>query len=282
MPVQPTPALLDIDRISPQLRDCGIGHPLYYAPSLPSTMDRAAELAAAGAPSGAVIVVEEQTAGRGRRGRAWHAPPATALLVSVVLRPPQLQLPASHLPMLAGVALVDAVTELAPELKNELTLKWPNDLVLGLDPAANKVGGVLVESRLLPDGTVASAVIGVGVNANQRRSDLPPVPAAFPAPTSLALRLGRAVDRSRLLVLLCRRMAAYLAAPSAESVRLAWRRRLSTVGQTVTLYPQGVEAVPLLIGHALAVDDNGSLIVEDRHGVRHTFAAGDVSMRVAP
>ena len=281
MSSQPTPARLDIDRITAQLRDCAVGHPLVYAPALPSTMDRAAELIAAGAPPGAIVVAEEQTAGRGRRGRVWHAPPATALLVSVILRPPQFQLPASHVPMLAGVALIEAIAELTPELANELTLKWPNDVVLGYDPAtANKVGGILVESRLRADGTVAAAVVGMGVNANQRRADLPPVPAPFPAPTSLALRLGRPVDRSRLLVLLCRRLAAWLTTPSAETVRLAWRRHLSTVGQTVTLYPQGVEAAPLLTGQAVAVDDNGSLIVEDRDGVRHAFDAGDVSVRV--
>jgi BirA family biotin operon repressor/biotin-[acetyl-CoA-carboxylase] ligase len=275
------PAPLDIASITAQLHACRVGLPLHYAARLPSTMDRAAELASAGAANGAAVVAEEQTAGRGRRGRAWHAPAFTSLLISFVLRPPQLQLPPTHVPMLAGLALIEAVAGLAPALEEELSLKWPNDLALGQDPAAaRKVAGILVESRLTPAGTIDFAIVGIGVNANQRDDELPPVPAPFPPPTSLAVRLGYPVDRGRLLVLLCRRLEAWLAAPSAEQVRLAWRRRLSTLGQTVTLYPQGVEAAPLLTGRALNVDEHGSLVVEDRDGATHVFNAGDVSLRV--
>ena len=280
MPVPPTPAHLDIDRIDADLAHCRVGHPLDYTPSLSSTMDRAAALIAAGAPTGAIVLTEEQTAGRGRRGRTWHAPFATALQVSIVLRPPQLQVPASHLPMLAGVALVEAVTELAPELARELSLKWPNDLMLGTDPAtANKTGGILVESHLRPDGTVAAAVIGLGINANQCREDLPPVPAPFPAPDQPCAASGsprgpQPPARAALSA------DGGLARRPRRGIRLAWRRHLSTLGQTVTLYPQGVEAAPLLTGRALAVDDHGRLIVADRDGEQHVFDAGDVSVRI--
>lgn len=280
MPNQLPHAPLNAAAITAQLRDCRIGQPLHYAVELPSTQDRARELVVQGAPTGTTVVAEQQSAGRGRRGRAWHAPVATALLVSIVLRPPQLQLPATHVPMLAGVALAEAVTDLAPALTAAVSLKWPNDLVVGPDPAAaNKLAGVLVESRLTPVGTLDFAILGIGVNANQSAAELPPVPTPFPPPTSLALCLGRPVDRGRLLVLLCRRLAAWLDAP-AEQVRLAWRRRLSTLGQTVALYPQGVESPPLLTGRALTVDAHGSLVVEDRDGARHVFSAGDVSLRV--
>ncbi len=281
MPNQPPHTPLDVAAITAQLLDCRIGQPLHYATALASTQDRARELAAHGAATGTAVVAEEQIAGRGRRGRVWHAPTATALLVSIVLRPPQLQLPTTHVSMLAGVALAEAVTDLAPELAAAVSLKWPNDLVIGPDPAAaNKLAGILVESRLTPAGNLDFAIVGMGVNANQNAAELPPVAAPFPPPTSLALRLDRPVDRSRLLVLLCRRLAAWLDAP-AEQVRLAWRRRLSTLGQTVALYPQGVESPPLLTGRALTVDAHGSLVVEDAGGARHVFNAGDVSLRVA-
>jgi BirA family biotin operon repressor/biotin-[acetyl-CoA-carboxylase] ligase len=282
MPAHPSHATLDVPWITAQFTGGRVGLPLHYTAQLASTMDAARELADRDAPGGTLVATEEQTAGRGRRGRVWHAPATTALLVSVVLRPPQLQLPATHVPMLAAIALIEAVAELTPAFDTVLSLKWPNDLVIGRDPAtAAKLAGILVESRLTPTGRLDFAVVGIGVNANQRDDELPPVPAPFPRPTSLALQVGRPVDRSRLLVLLCRRLDARLDAP-AEQIRLAWRRRLGTLGQSVALYPHGVESAPLLTGTAVGVDDYGSLIVADAAGRRHIFNAGDVSLRAAP
>jgi BirA family biotin operon repressor/biotin-[acetyl-CoA-carboxylase] ligase len=110
-------------------------------------------------PEGAIVVADHQTAGRGRLGRTWEAPPGKALLFSILLKPP----PERHAPelsLVAGVAVADAVersTGLAVQLK------WPNDVML----RRRKVAGVLAEAR---DGAV---ILGIGVNVNQSREELP-------------------------------------------------------------------------------------------------------------
>lgn len=142
-------------------------------------------------PEGAVAVAEEQTEGRGRLGRTWHAPPRTSVLVSVVLEPavPSQRLP--ELSLVAGEAVAAAVaaeTGLAP------TIKHPNDVLV----AGKKVAGILAESS---EGRV---VLGIGVNANQAADELPtgtPTP-----PTSLRLELGEPVDRARLLAAILREL----------------------------------------------------------------------------
>jgi BirA family biotin operon repressor/biotin-[acetyl-CoA-carboxylase] ligase len=111
-------------------------------------------------PEGAIVVADHQTAGRGRLGRSWDAPPGKALLFSVLLKPP----PGRHAPelsLVAGVAVADAIehsTGLAVQLK------WPNDVML----RRRKVAGCLAEAR---DGAV---VLGIGLNVNQSREELPP------------------------------------------------------------------------------------------------------------
>ena len=118
--------------------------PLEVVGRVPTTMARAAELAEAGVPEGATVVAEEQTAGRGRLGRAWAAPAGTALLVSVVLRPALAVGQAWLTVSLAGVALVDAVREVLAAAGSRATvgLKWPNDLLLD----GRKAAGLLAEA----------------------------------------------------------------------------------------------------------------------------------------
>jgi BirA family transcriptional regulator, biotin operon repressor / biotin---[acetyl-CoA-carboxylase] ligase len=135
-------------------------------------------------PEGAVAVAEEQTEGRGRLGRRWHAPARTSVLASVVLRP---QLAPARLPelsLVAGGAVAQAIAEVTGI---EPAIKFPNDVLI----AGRKVAGILAESS---DGRV---VLGVGVNANQTRQQLPAD--AQTEPTSLRVELGEAVDRARLL-----------------------------------------------------------------------------------
>jgi BirA family biotin operon repressor/biotin-[acetyl-CoA-carboxylase] ligase len=143
-------------------------------------------LLAADAPEGAVAVADEQTQGRGRMGRMWVAPPRTALLLSVVLRP---DVAAERLPTLTVVA-AEAVREVVATLGLDATVKAPNDVLV----AGRKVAGVLAEAS---DGRV---VLGIGLNVAQTQDELPERP-VFPA-TSLRLELGTAPSRRTLLVAL--------------------------------------------------------------------------------
>lgn len=130
-----------------------LGHPRLHLRRTDSTNTRARELAAAGAPHGTVVTAAEQSAGRGRQGRTWTAPPGRALLCSVLVRdPPRL------LPLLAGAAVAQVV---GPQAQ----VKWPNDVLI----ERRKVAGILVEGR----PQERWAVVGVGVNVALRPSDFP-------------------------------------------------------------------------------------------------------------
>ena len=152
----------------------------------------ALELGHAGEPEGAVVLAEEQTAGRGRAGRSWHSERATGIYVTLLLRPRLSPVEAPLLTLLAGLsarAAIEAQTGLSPDLK------WPNDLLLG----GRKVGGILTEMHAEP-GLVRFVIVGLGLNINQTK---------FPEElgriaTSLRVETGREQSRLELLVRLLR------------------------------------------------------------------------------
>ena len=146
----------------------------------------------AGAPEGAVVAADEQTEGRGRLGRSWHAPRGTSLLFSTSLVP---DVPAARLPelsLVAGAAVADAISA---QTGLRTTLKHPNDVLVD----GRKVAGILAESV---DGRV---VLGIGVNVSQAEGELPQE-VVTPA-TSLALE-GATVDRAELLAVILERLEA--------------------------------------------------------------------------
>jgi len=131
------------------------GHPYLYEAHCDSTQ----ELLGSDAPEGALALCDEQTHGRGRLGRSWTAPPGTAILCSLLLRPPEERV-VSELSLVAGTAVAEAI-EGAVALA--VQVKWPNDVML----SRRKVAGILAEAS---EGVV---VVGIGVNVNQERADLP-------------------------------------------------------------------------------------------------------------
>ena len=142
-------------------------------------------------PEGAVAVAEEQTEGRGRLGRSWHAPARTSVLVSVLLRPSVEPPRLPELSLVAGGAVAEAIAEVTGL---EPTIKFPNDVLIG----GRKVAGILAESA---DGRV---VLGVGVNVNQTREQLPPETGT--EPTSLRVETGAPIDRAALLAAILQRL----------------------------------------------------------------------------
>ncbi len=245
--------------------------PLETVDRLPTTMARAAELAEAGAPDGATVVAEEQTAGRGRLGRVWVAPPGTSLLVSVVLRPAlssgQVWLVAS----LAGVALVDAAREVLARSGSRATvgLKWPNDLLLD----GRKAAGMLAEAGA-GGGRPPWVVLGMGVNVRQAAADLPDELAG--QATSMALAAGRQVDRAELLGAWGERfVAGYrdLGEGVAAPLLGAYRDRLETLGRRVRA--ERLAGGPL-VGTAVDLTGTGSLVILTDNGARVEVATADV------
>ena len=142
-------------------------------------------------PEGSVAVAEEQTEGRGRLGRSWHAPAKTSVLVSVLLRPSLDQARLPELSLVAGRAVAQAIADVR---EVEPTIRFPNDVLIG----GRKVAGILAESS---EGRV---VLGIGVNVNQTAVQL--LPDARTEPTSLRLELGEAVNRGELLAAILLRL----------------------------------------------------------------------------
>jgi BirA family transcriptional regulator, biotin operon repressor / biotin---[acetyl-CoA-carboxylase] ligase len=165
---------LRADAVVPLLRG-RFGDPYVWQETCPSTQELAR-----GLPEGGVAVCEEQTAGRGRRGRGWISPRGAGLLFSLSLHP---RTPPERLPPLTLV-VAEAVAEAAWP---EAAVRWPNDVVVD----GRKLAGILAEVR---DGEV---VVGIGVNANHEAGDFPAD--ARVAPVSLRLLRGKPVDRAALL-----------------------------------------------------------------------------------
>ncbi|GAA1787336.1 biotin--[acetyl-CoA-carboxylase] ligase [Luedemannella flava] len=233
-----------------------------------------------GAPEGLVIVAEQQDAGRGRLGRTWVSPPRAGLAVSVLLRPAAPIARWGWLPLLAGVALAEAVGRVGVV---DAVLKWPNDLLVRSATASDLVGpgygkcaGLLAE--MVPGGAV---VLGIGLNVHQRVDELPP-PAELGAlpPVSLALAGALCTDRDPLLRALLRSLATWYSRwsaadgdPVASGVREAYLRGCVTLGADVRVsLPDGATVA----GRASDVDLDGRLVVVDATGDRRAVAAGDV------
>jgi BirA family transcriptional regulator, biotin operon repressor / biotin---[acetyl-CoA-carboxylase] ligase len=252
-------------------------HSQYYR-CITSTNDVAARLADAGAAEGTWVVADEQTAGRGRRGRTWASPPGAGLYLSVIFRPSSTAVrddgTTSLLTLMAGVAAaqgVRAATGLAPGLK------WPNDLVI--EPPGERSGfsrfrklaGILAEGSASA-GELQSVVIGIGINLTS---------AAYPPDvdaraTSIEGELGRPVDRAAVLVDVLAALAAWRRAlvdgrqrelldtwrtlgPSSRGRRVRWMR---TPDRAIAGITQGI-------------DDTGALLVKTDAGIERIIA-GDV------
>lgn len=229
---------------------------------LASTNTALVEEARAGAPEGLVVVAGHQTAGRGRLGRTWSAEPGTALLVSVLLRPP---LPIDEIPlvlMATGLAACDGV-EAAAGFRPQL--KWPNDLVVD----DRKLAGLLSEAA---GGGEPGVILGLGVNVSA---------GAYPADLagdaiSCEEVASAPVDRAELLVgFLTGLEARYstVLTGKREETLSAYRADSATLGRRVRV--ELTTGNPLE-GQATRLDDDGQLVVTDDAGVDHPVHVGDV------
>jgi BirA family biotin operon repressor/biotin-[acetyl-CoA-carboxylase] ligase len=226
----------------------------------PSTNADLVAEARAGTAGGLVLVAEEQTAGRGRLDRSWTSPARSGLTCSVLLRPEVDRSRWGWLPLLAGLAAAEAVGRLA---EVDVTLKWPNDLVV----RDRKLAGLLAEQV---DDAV---VLGLGLNVTLRAAELP-----VPGATSLAIEGAVCTDRDPLLRAVLRRLAERLAAwtdsggEPAAGLGADYRTRCATLGRTVRVDVPGGAVVE---GEAVDVDAAGRLVVRTATGTV-ALAAGDV------
>ena len=185
--LEQVPDILTPDMLRQRLRGSLFGKRIYHFFKTDSTNQVALELGHAGEPEGAVIIAEEQTAGRGRAGHSWHSERAAGIYATILLRPRLAPVQAPLLTMMAGLsarAAVQSATGLSVDLK------WPNDLMI----SGKKLGGILTEMHAEPS-QVRFVIVGIGINVNQQR---------FPAElagTSTSLRMETGKMQSRLEVL---------------------------------------------------------------------------------
>jgi BirA family biotin operon repressor/biotin-[acetyl-CoA-carboxylase] ligase len=233
--------------------------------SLPSTNRTAAERAASGAASGLWITAGQQTAGRGRRGRAWESPPGN-LAASLLLLDPAPDAIVATISFAAGVALHRAVLDLAgPAAAERLRLKWPNDLLLD----RLKVAGISVDGDRLASGRLA-VIVGIGVNCTSHPDDAVVHPAS-----DLAAR-GFSVDAEALFERLAWRVAEEVArwqrGGDFAATRSAWLARSLGLGEPVRVNL----AARTIDGRFDALDEEGRLILRRDDGGRERISAGDV------
>ncbi len=186
--LEKVPDIVMPDLVRKRLKGRLFGKQVYHFFKTDSTNRVAMELGFAGEPEGAVVLAEEQTAGRGRAGRTWHSERGAGLYVTLLLRPRLSPVQAPLLTMLAGLSAHSAV-----EAQTGLTaeLKWPNDLLLN----GKKFGGILTEMHAEPNA-VRFVIVGIGINVNQEKF---PGELAATA-TSLRRETGRQESRLELLV----------------------------------------------------------------------------------
>lgn len=245
------------------------GREIFYRDSVPSTNDLAKEMARRGAGEGAVVVAEEQTAGKGRLGRGWHTPRYKGLCFSLILYPPVVPSEAAQVTMLAAVAVASAIRDVAGVPAG---IKWPNDILVN----SKKICGILTELSAEMD-KINYLVTGIGINVNQDPDDFPGELRSVA--TSVKIEAGRAMPRLKLLqaclvefekwyaVWLGQGFSPVLARWKEMSVSLHCPVRISTLKECWD-------------GWAEDVDQDGALLLRLSDGSLKRLVSGEVTLRL--
>ncbi len=241
-----------------------LGQQVEYRARVESTNDVARQLADTGAAEGTLVITDEQTAGRGRLGRAWIAPARSSLLMSMVLRPQLAPHQTSRVTMAVALGACDSI-HTATGL--DAQLKWPNDILL----RGKKCGGILAESSTI-EKHVEYVIVGLGLNVNFARASIEGIPADA---TTIADELGVPTPRVPLAQAVLRAIERYyLRLRAGGNLREEFAARLTTLKQRVRAQaPWGTEE-----GMAEDVDDDGALLLRRADGSSVRLIAGDVTL----
>ena len=232
-----------------------------------STNLRAMQLGKEGAVHGTLVVAEQQSMGRGRRGRSWVSPAGTNVYMSLLLRP---EFEAAQAPMLTLLMAYSVAEALKESEQIDVQIKWPNDLILN----KKKICGILTEMSM-KDQQIGHVVIGVGINVNTE---------TFPeelkeSATSLRAETGRVLSREALLACVMNKFEEnykeFCEAGDLSCIKEGYNQILVNVGKEVRILEPGNE----YNGKAHGIDHLGELKVEKEDGSMVSVFAGEVSVR---
>ena len=262
-----TPDVVCKEEILSLLETKWAGRNLVYLETVDSTNDLAKKLADQGAPEGTLVVADEQTGGKGRRGRAWCTPKGSAIAMTIVLRPdirPEL---ASMVTLVMGLSVAKAIGSLYPV---SVGIKWPNDVVV----SRKKICGILTEMTMKQD-KIGCAVIGVGINVNM---DSFPEEMADKA-TSLYLESGHPFDRAEVTGLVMKHFEEnyekFVETEDLSGLKPDYEKLLANLNQPVRVLDQNDPYE----GIARGINAGGELLVERADGTIEEVNSGEVSVR---
>jgi BirA family transcriptional regulator, biotin operon repressor / biotin---[acetyl-CoA-carboxylase] ligase len=247
-----------------------IGWRIDYYDEVGSTQRVAAELAEQGVAQGAVVIAEQQTAGRGRMGRQWHSPSGVNLYATIILRPTMPIAEVPRLSLVAGVAAAEALEIAAPGI---VALKWPNDVWLN----GRKAGGIIAEAVTDASHGLQCVLLGIGLNLNLAARDIP-VELRDKA-TSVLVETGYPCDRAAIALTLLQRLnSRYMETERRgfAAVRPVWERYSALTGRPVTV----VDGDSRITGTVTGIDEDGALMLTTAEGPTRILT-GDVSIEGA-
>ena len=262
-----SPDVLSEKEITSRLKTKWAGTCLEFEEVVDSTNIRAKELGEKGAPHGTLVVAEQQTAGKGRRGRSWVSPPGSSIYMTLLLKPEVDPSRAPMLTLLMAYAIADAFRG---EKNLDVQIKWPNDLVLN----KKKICGILTEMSA-EVGYVHYVVIGVGINVNTESFQEEISQTA----TSLRIEEGVKFQRAELIAAIMQKFEMYYekfcASGNLSDIMDGYNAILVNKDREVRVLEPGNE----YNAKALGINETGELIVEKEDGSRTEIFSGEVSVR---
>lgn len=255
------PDSLRVPVVSKGLDTKWAGREIVYLESVDSTNRYARRWAAEGAPHGALVLADEQTEGRGRRGRNWISPAGEGIFMSLILRPHAHPSEVARLSLQTALAVAKALHDACGL---DAQIKWPNDIVCG----GRKICGLLLEMNA-DEQAVHDVVAGVGINVHQKQFAQEIEKTA----SSVDLQTGRTENRAAIVRAFLR--AFEETEQLGDGLMEAYRAHSATLGKRVEVIGGDCR----FVGTALEVTDSGSLIVEDEQGRKREVLAADVSVR---
>lgn len=259
------PDKLELSSIQETLNTTIFGRDIKLLDTTATTQEEARTLAEAGAPSGTLVIAEEQTGGRGRRGRPWFSPARKGIWMSMILKP---NCPLSFAPQLTLLTAVAICRAVRKRTGVEAGIKWPNDLLV----AGRKICGILIES-VCEDEMIKYCIVGIGIDVNMDASDIPPE--LTDILTSLKIESGKEINRAALIASVMNDLEDLFELYVEEGftpIGQLWEALSVTIGKRIkVITPQGEKS-----GVAIELEDSGALKMLDDRGEMHTIYSGEV------